>query len=379
MQKVVGSNPISRSFAVDDQQLLDSINELVEEENRLLRAHEGEGLSATSTRGSSRSTSASIAAGTCCASGAPASNTISTRTRQATATPRRSRATSSSAPPLLRRAFQRAAATRRALVAAVRRPPWARPGHFNSPLTNPADVDRALSWAPDLPGVDLREGEQVELARRLAPRLVADSWRRYRPGNPIFGLSDAALYRAALHHFRPQRVIEVGAGYSTAVLFDTVEQGGWEVDVTCIEPLPERLLSLLRPADEVDLIRAPAQDVAPATYASLEAGDLLFIDSTHVGKAGSDVLWLYLRVLPRLSPGVLVHIHDVFWPFEYPREWLDEGRDWNEDYFLHAFLCHNAAWEIVLFASWLWHHHLDLVPAPVWEPGATSLWMRRRR
>jgi Methyltransferase domain len=280
---------------------------------------------------------------------------------------------------LPRRAALRAAATRRAVAAAIRRPPWAQPGHFNSPLTGPADVERALSWTPDLPGVDLGEEEQLQLARELAPDLAAGSWQRYRPGNPLFGLSDAALYRAALRRFRPRRVIEVGSGYSTAALFDTAEQHGLEFEVTCIEPHPERLLSLLRPDDEVDLVRAPAQEVDPHAYASLQAGDLLFIDSTHVAKAGSDVVWLYLRVLPRLSPGVLVHVHDVFWPFEYPGEWLREGRDWNEDYLLHAFLCHNHAWEVVLFASWLWHHHLDLVPPPVREPGGASLWMRRRR
>jgi hypothetical protein len=283
----------------------------------------------------------------------------------------------SSRPRLPRRAVLRAVATGRAVAAALRRPPWAAPGHFNSPATSEADIERALSWGPDLPGVDLHEAQQLELAEGLVPDLAEGPWDRYRPDNAFFGLSDAALYRAALRHFRPRRVIEVGSGYSTAVLLDASEQYHLDIEVTCVEPYPERLLSLLRSGDEIDLIRAPAQEVPPERYTALKAGDLLFIDSTHVAKAGSDVLWLYLRVLPRLAPGVLVQVHDVYWPFEYPREWLREGRDWNEDYLVHAFLCHNREWEILLFGSWLWHHHLDLVPESLRSPGSGALWLRR--
>jgi predicted O-methyltransferase YrrM len=272
----------------------------------------------------------------------------------------------------------RAARIARGLWTVLRRPPWVAPGHFSSPLTGPADVERALSWSDDLPGLDLREREQLELARTLAPSFGDVPRGRYQPANPVFGAADAALHQAMLRHFRPRRVIEVGSGYSTAVLLDTAERHGLKVDLTCVEPYPERLLALLRPGDDVDLVRAPVQEVPLETYATLRAGDLLFIDSTHVVKAGSDVLWLYLHVLPRLAPGVLVQVHDVFWPFEYPREWLREGRDWNEDYFLHAFLCHNDAWELLLFGSWLWVHHPDLVPEALRSPGAGGLWMRRR-
>ena len=277
-----------------------------------------------------------------------------------------------------RRALLRAARIAHGVAATVRRPPWAAPGHFGSPLTGAADVERALSWVPDLPGIELREEEQLELARELAP-LLADAPRdRYRPANPVFAAADAALYHAMLRRFRPRRVIEVGSGYSTALLLDTAERHGIEVEITCVEPHPERLLALLRQGDEIELIRAPAQGVPLETYLGLGAGDVLFIDSSHVVKAGSDVHWLYLHVLPRLAPGVLVQIHDVFWPFEYPEQWLREGRDWNEDYFLHAFLCHNRVWELLLFGSWLWRHHLDLVPEDLRDPAAGVLWMRRR-
>jgi predicted O-methyltransferase YrrM len=278
-----------------------------------------------------------------------------------------------------RRALLRAARTARNVGAVVRRPPWGTMGRFDSPVTSRTDIERALSWSADLPGVDMREGQQIELARALAPSLAEVPRNRYQPANPVYPAADAALYQAMLRHLGPRRVIEVGSGYSTAVLLDTAEQHGLEVEVTCIEPCPDRLLALLQPGDEVDLVRAPAQDVPLDTYAELRAGDLLFIDSTHVVKAGSDVLWLYLHVLPRLAPGALVHVHDIFWPFEYPEQWLREGRDWNEDYFLHAFLCHNQAWELLLFTSWLWIHHPEFVPEELRDPTASGLWMRRRR
>jgi hypothetical protein len=105
---------------------------------------------------------------------------------------------------------------------------------------------------------------------------------------------------------------------------------------------------------------------------------VLFIDSTHVVKAGSDVSWLILQVLPRLAPGVIVHIHDIFWPFEYPAAWLREHRDWTENYLVHAFLLGNSDWEILLFSSWLWQKHPELIPDRIAAERPGSLWLRRR-
>jgi Methyltransferase domain len=151
------------------------------------------------------------------------------------------------------------------------------------------------------------------------------------------------------------------------------------MEVTCIEPYPARLRSLLRPDDAVTVLEQPVQDVPLELFDKLGADDILFIDSSHVAKAGSDVTWLLLHVLPRLAPGVVVHVHDIFWPFAYPAGWLAERRDWNEAYFLHAFLSGNASWEILLFASWLWQQHPELIPANLASQQPGSLWMRARR
>jgi len=275
----------------------------------------------------------------------------------------------------LRRAYH----SLHALTDAVVRPPYVRSGHFYSPVNGDADVERALSWAEDLPGVDLRAEAQVELFAELLPLLEGVPQGRYRPANAMYDAADALVYQAVVRRLKPRRVIEVGAGYSTAKLLDTADAFLPELEITCVEPYPGRLLGLMRPKDRdrVHLIAAPVQDVPVETFTELESGDVLFIDSTHVAKAGSDVLWLFLRVLPRLAKGVVVHVHDVFWPFEYPAQWLREGRSWNEDYLLHAFLCHNDAWRIELFSSWLWQQHPELVPEELRSSRPGAIWLRR--
>ncbi|HEU4418459.1 MAG TPA: class I SAM-dependent methyltransferase, partial [Planctomycetota bacterium] len=200
-----------------------------------------------------------------------------------------------------------------------------------------------------------------------------------------FDYGDAFAYQAMLRHVRPARVIEVGAGWSSAVLLDTDERFlGGRTDCTFVEPYPERLLSLLRPADvaRTRLLRMRLQDVPLAEVTRLQANDFLFIDSSHVAKTGSDVLHALFTVLPALRAGVFVHVHDVYANFEYPEPWVREGWSWNEAYMLRAFLMHNDDWEIVLHGSALAEHAperlLLLMPKLANKIGG-SLWLRKRR
>jgi predicted O-methyltransferase YrrM len=281
--------------------------------------------------------------------------------------------------PLIRRAVR----TARAVRAVAARPPYVTPGHYYSPLTARADLDRALSWT-GAPGVDLAEERQAALAARLRDVLAQPfPGPRYSAGNRFYGAADAAVYRAMLAHLRPSRLLEVGSGYSTALALDEADadRGLAGLEITCIEPFPERMLAVMTEADRgrLTLIRQPVQDVRPALYEQLGPQDILFIDSTHVAKAGSDVTWLFLHILPRLAPGVVVHVHDVFWPFEYPAEWLRQGRDWTEAYLLHAFLSGNADWEILFFSSWLWRCRPEFVPRPLAREEPGSIWLRKLR
>jgi predicted O-methyltransferase YrrM len=262
---------------------------------------------------------------------------------------------------------------------------WQSPGHFYSPHTSEADVARAIA-APTLhAAVDLRAEKQLTLAAELAPMWAELPQDRRWSGdarNDQFALADAAVYSAMLRMLRPQRVVEVGSGYSSAVALDARDAFGLTMALTFIEPYPDRLERLLTPADHetATIRREMVQDTPLEVFEALAPGDVLFIDSTHVVKAGSDVEHLLFRVLPSLPVGVVVHIHDMFWPWQYPNGWLRAHRDWNELSAVHAFLAYNASWELVLFSDWLWAEHPELVARHL--PGASrqrpgSLWMRR--
>jgi predicted O-methyltransferase YrrM len=236
-------------------------------------------------------------------------------------------------------------------------------------------------WDQDslVPGVDLRESAQLDLAGRIAEAgpLASSRWNE-SVANNMFGRIDGTVLQGMLTVLQPPRVVEIGSGFSTAVMLDTADSAGTTRWITCVEPYPQRLKSLLRPSDDIVLFERPVQDIPLKTFTDLGEGDLLFIDSTHVAKSGSDVLYLYLEVLPRLSPGVLVHVHDIFWPFSYRAEWLAEGRDWTESYLLRALLTDSSRWQVELFSDWLWLKHPEVARAI--EPGTDrpgSIYLRR--
>ena len=138
----------------------------------------------------------------------------------------------------------------------------------------------------------------------------------------------------------------------------------------------------MRPGDatKVTVIPTPLQDVPLSLFATLESGDVLFIDSTHVVKTGSDVVWLYNEVLPSINAGVHIHIHDMFYPFEYPKPWVFEGRAWSEAYLVRSFLAFNPDFEIDLFNDWFAKFHRERIarelPIMLQNTGG-ALWLKR--
>jgi pterin-4a-carbinolamine dehydratase len=272
---------------------------------------------------------------------------------------------------------------------------WVLPGHFYSPIV---DVSEAMAdadklFAPglhDMPEVDLRVAAQVELVRQLARFYGEEDFpvekldgRRYCLDNAYFCYGDAFAYYSLLRHLKPKRVVEVGAGWSSAVLLDTDEAFlGNSIDCTFIDPYPDRLLSLMTEADKARtrILQCRLQDVDLSEFERLESGDVLFIDSSHIAKTGSDVLHAVFKILPALAHGVWVHIHDIHANFEYPRAWVEEGRSWNENYLMRAFLMHNREWRIELHAATLAEcaaeQLLPLVPAVGQNVGG-SLWLRK--
>jgi hypothetical protein len=268
------------------------------------------------------------------------------------------------------------------------------PGHFYSPIPTGAEVNarfHALEKpSNDLPGINLNANGQSELLQAFQafyPELPFPEEKapdcRYYFRQTVFCYADAIFLYSFLRHTQPRRIIEVGSGFSSAVMLDTVDRFfGHRPEITLIEPFPVNLRTLLRPQDysAITLIEDTVQHVPIETFKALQPGDLLFIDSSHVMKCGSDVQFLFFDVLPQLPIGVFVHFHDVFDSFEYPAEWLRKGWFWNEDYVLRAFLSFNDAWQIRLFGNFavrVFGEYLgEKMPLCLKNPGG-SLYLQR--
>ncbi len=240
-------------------------------------------------------------------------------------------------------------------------------GHYYSPIP---DNDEVLTYikskAPlkmELPGIRLDKEGQLKLLMQFSqcyenlpfPENKKPECRYYYE-NSFYSYSDAIFLYSFLTTNKPKRIIEIGSGFSSAVILDTVERVySSRPEITFIEPYPDRLKNLLRSEDKnhIRIIEKKIQDASPGLFSSLEAGDLLFIDSSHVVKCGSDLHLLFFDILPLLPDGVFVHFHDVFYPFDYPSDWLKEGRYWNENYFLRAFLSYNYEWKIYFFNTYV--------------------------
>jgi predicted O-methyltransferase YrrM len=248
-------------------------------------------------------------------------------------------------------------------------------GHYYSPIPAEEDVLAYVNTRKppgnDLPGIDLNAEKQhqtldeyIEFYKDLPFPEKKTPGHRYYYENNWFSYSDAIFLYSFLRKNTPNKIIEVGSGFSSAVMLDTVERFfPNRPEITFIEPYPDRLLSLFKEGDrqKTRLIDKKIQEVEPAVLLALEPGDLLFIDSSHVVKCGSDLQFLMFDILPHLRPGVFVHFHDVFYPFDYPSRWLLEGRYWNENYLLRAFLSYNLEWSIEFFNTYAHLRFGDLI------------------
>jgi predicted O-methyltransferase YrrM len=212
------------------------------------------------------------------------------------------------------------------------------PGHFYSALVSVDDIRQreAEIWKEEkqdqLSGLDLNVAGQITLVKLFETyykelpfaKQQKEGFRFYFD-NPYYCETDSIILYSYIRHFKPKRIIEIGSGFSSAVMLDTRERfAEGEMELTFIEPYPERLLSLINEKDRksTKIIEKPVQSVDLSLFGQLEKNDILFVDSTHVSKAGSDVNFILFQILPLLKKGVLVHFHDVFYPFEYPREWV---------------------------------------------------------
>jgi predicted O-methyltransferase YrrM len=270
-------------------------------------------------------------------------------------------------------------------------------GHFYSPVVNQGelskDKDRIWRRLPDMLAVDVNPSMHEELLKVRFPPLLsefsypdtgaADSELHhfYESNGQFENLDPRALF-CFMRLFRPRRIIEVGSGYSTLLMMDVNARFlDNKTSITSIERYPRPFLQRENDDGRIRLLRHRVQEIDLRIFDQLEDGDILFIDSSHVSKTGSDVNYMFLEVLPRIRPGVYVHVHDIFLPEEYPQDWVIEGgRSWNEQYLLRAFLQFNTEFRVV-FGAWFASRQFPEDVRKLTDdrrPVGGSFWMRRK-
>jgi predicted O-methyltransferase YrrM len=291
--------------------------------------------------------------------------------------------------PLLRQIAQRRQALPRFQRLADRAGFQLRSDHYYEPTYAETHLPADTSSERPLPGIDLNEAGQLALLARLS---FADELRALPIAKPseiefgfaqtMYGPGDAEIYYSLIRHFRPRRIIEIGSGQSTlialaAIAANRADDLSCACTITCIEPYEMPWLEQVA----VDVVRERVETVALDRFAALGGNDILFIDSSHVIRPYGDVLREFHEILPSLAPGVLVHVHDIFTPRDYPEAWLRaQRRLWNEQYLLEAFLAFNPRFTVICAANWLKHNHWEAfsracpVVTRAHEPG--GFWMQ---
>jgi hypothetical protein len=260
------------------------------------------------------------------------------------------------------------------------------PVHFYQPIPDTQSLPETLWSQPsELAGINMNVAMQLDLLRNHFTKFREEYTNlpaEPPPGQrrPFRGV-DALVGYCIARHFQPRLIIEVGSGFSSLVLGQAAAKNKNSA-LICIDPFPTDFLRKGFPGLR-SLIEKKIQDIDLEFFSQLESGDILFVDSSHTVKIGGDVNYLFLEVLPRLKPGVIVHVHDIFLPFEYRRDWvLDELRFWTEQYLLQAFLIFNSEFEVLLANSYLDHYHQEDMQAAFPDLPSSkggSFWMRRKR
>ena len=169
---------------------------------------------------------------------------------------------------------------------------------------------------------------------------------KYTLLNGAFEWMDARLLHYFLQKNKPKKIIEIGSGNSTLLTSNTKDMYNLELEIICIEPYPSDYLKQLHETNKITLIEDKLENIDLSIFSTLTENDILFIDSSHVLKLDSDVMFYFTKIFPLLNKNVLIHIHDIFFPYDYPVHWLKEGRFWNEQYFLYVFLQYNTKFKI---------------------------------
>ena len=263
------------------------------------------------------------------------------------------------------------------------------PAHYYCPVPNIIELEKIRDvWArkSDMPGIHIDLDEQVDNLKNICLPWQSEyeNAKNYREGisrrmGPGFGFIESQALHAVLRHLKPKRIIEVGSGVSTYCTLEALKLNQADTNqncrLTCIEPYPSDNLKAL---PGINVIPEKVQTVSYKVFSELEKGDLLFIDSSHTVKPGGDVNYLFLEILPRLAPGVIVHVHDINFPYDYQRMTLQTFLHGTETSLLRAFLIRNDKARIIFCLSHLHYDRKDAMHEvfPGYDPQADNLGMR---
>ena len=259
--------------------------------------------------------------------------------------------------------------------------------HYESPYPDIIEIheksEEIFNKGKRVLDIEFNVNRQLELARQMESIDVIpwenDPCKKYRYyyNNDWFGKGSADVLYYMMRIIRPQRIIEVGSGFSTAVMLDTNNSCFQnEIEIHAIEPNPERLKSLLRDRDNLTIHECTLQSMPFSFFEQLQENDILFIDSSHVSKVNSDVNYYLFEIFPRIAKGVYIHFHDFFYPFIYPKEWIFEGKAYSEMYLIRAFLMNNEHYTIQFFGEMLQNELPDKLSIKL-KSIAGSLWIRK--
>lgn len=258
-------------------------------------------------------------------------------------------------------------------------------GHFYSPIPDLSYVlknkDRIFSRGNKMEGIKLCEISQRHLLYSFEKFSKDIKFERYYEPNDTFPIGDAVILQAMIRHFNPKQIIEVGCGMSSAAMLDTREFFNLNTEIFFVEPNPHNLYKIMKPGDKKCVYDCMLQDTEyEDLFGDLKEGDIAFFDSSHVSKVGSEVHDIFFKILPILKPGVIIHFHDVFFPFEYPLGWVEDGIYWNEAYLLRAFLMNNPNYEILYWNNYMGIYNKELVSEilPLCEKHfGASIWLKK--
>jgi predicted O-methyltransferase YrrM len=252
--------------------------------------------------------------------------------------------------------------------------------HYYEPQFDFRDEPTDFAAPRALPGIDWNIEGQLELLAAMTRIDEARALEHFRIegvdfdiDNEQFGPGDVEFWYQLIRLKRPRRIVEIGSGNSTlvarlAVAANLRDDPLYECEHVCIEPYEMSWLE----RTGVQVVRERVERMGTELFASLDESDILFIDSSHVIRPAGDVTFEYLQLLPTLRAGVVVHIHDIFSPRNYPDAWIrSDVRLWNEQYLLEAFLCHNDQWRVLAALNLLGNDHHDALAAacPLLAPG----------